>query len=80
LETSNSRNLPFGTYTIHPEVVGKYPITKTVTIDQQNPEVRNVRVSVNTKSVSVEFVEGVSESIKSISKIYPNPTMQRKLL
>jgi PKD repeat protein len=72
--------LPFGTYTIYPEVAGKYPITKTVTIDQQNPEVRNVRVSVNTKSVSVEFVEGVSESIKSISKIYPNPTAKEAFI
>ena len=64
-------NLAFGTYYIHPEMIGKNTQNKKVTIDFENTDEDSASFIVDGKQI----VAGISSKYNMLSelKIYPNP-------
>ena len=67
-------NLPFGTYTIYPEVEGRITTPVTSTLTAAHPGEDGVRITVNSATVEV----GITTSVEKLPefgniKLYPNP-------
>ncbi|MCK5855944.1 MAG: PKD domain-containing protein [Bacteroidales bacterium] len=64
-------NLAFGTYYIHPEIIGKFTQNKMVSIGYENPDEDSASFVVDGKNI----VAGISTKPRLLSKvtIFPNP-------
>ena len=67
-------NLAFGTYYIHPEIIGKSTQNKKVVLNFENPEEDNASFVVNGNQILV----GISSTnnLESNIHIYPNPAKE----
>ncbi|MDZ4758931.1 MAG: PKD domain-containing protein [Bacteroidota bacterium] len=67
-------NLPYGTYYIHPEVVGKETYQLQVTLDASKEARKDVNITVNSLYVIVETgIDIITTTENIIGNVYPNP-------
>ena len=64
-------NLAFGTYYIHPEIIGKITENKKVTIDFENPIENNASFLVDGNKIITDINSSID--LSSVISIYPNP-------
>ena len=70
----NIDNLPYGTYIVYPEVAGKATTPLTITLNATNPNTDQIRVEVNSTTVSTSIATGIENNISfSGVSVYPNP-------
>ncbi len=69
-------NLPFGTYTVYPEVQGRVTSPLVVTLTASTPGTSEIGVTVNSTTVDVGITTGISPSVAFTGlKLYPNPVL-----
>lgn len=67
-------DLPFGTYRVYAEIAGKNTIPVQVNIDPGNLIVSGINLVITNNAVIASMEDNITETIKSISEIYPNPS------
>jgi len=68
-------NLPHGTYMVYAEIWGKEPVPATVSLNDANPTVNNVVITINEETV-VASIEGLSNVyVGFMGELYPNPAI-----
>lgn len=69
-------NLPFGTYTVYPEVEGRTTTPLNVTLSAGNPGVDEIGVIVNSSTVEVGLTTGIATTAEFTGlNLYPNPVL-----
>ena len=65
-------NIAYGTYVVHPEIVGKSTIPATITIDANNPSA-TLHFVVDSNNITLGVDDLKLHNEINISEVYPNP-------
>ncbi|MEA3496972.1 MAG: PKD domain-containing protein, partial [Bacteroidota bacterium] len=67
-------NIALGSYKVYAEIIGKISYSANVVIDKSNKTSDNITFTVNDDNISASINNQISDMIKSIGNIYPNPS------
>ena len=70
-------DLELGSYNLHPEVTGKYTYPLNITLNETNPEIEDIKITINDFTVN-GYVYAIEENnwTNNVSQLYPNPARE----
>lgn len=66
-------DVPFGNYSLTPEITGKYAIPLTFELDETNDSIADISFTIKDMTITYSIAERESDFVSDISDVYPNP-------
>lgn len=66
-------DVPFGNYSLAPEITGKYAIPLSFELDQLNDSIGDINFTIKDMTITHSIAELGSAFVSSVSDVYPNP-------
>ncbi len=70
-------DIGFGTYKIIVEVMGKFSVPVTITLDETNPAVDDLTFIISGDNITLSIDENIPDFISGMGYVYPNPVFDK---